>query len=66
MIVIAALFLGIWLNNQSGQRWPIVLVITLSAPLSLYVMVALAMRLLRRFQNQPPGNDGHDKEEEIS
>jgi len=49
LVVLVALFLGLWLDQQLGQRGPAtILVLILSVPVSLYLMTRLALGLVRR------------------
>lgn len=44
IIVLIALFLGLWLDNQLGQRGPCTFgLILLSVPFSLYVMLRIVL-----------------------
>lgn len=43
-IVLAALFLGLWLDSRLGQRGPLtVLLLVLSVPISLTILVRIAL-----------------------
>ncbi len=53
VIIFAALLLGLWLDAQFGQRGPFTIgLLLMSVPLSLFVMVRLALRSIA--QIQPP------------
>jgi hypothetical protein len=66
IVVLAALFLGLWLANQLGQRWIIALCVALSAPLSLFLMTTIGLTLARRLPSPPQNGNGFDEEEDIS
>jgi hypothetical protein len=49
LVILVALFLGLWLDQRLGQRGPAtILVLILSVPVSLYLMTRLALGLVRR------------------
>jgi hypothetical protein len=49
VIIFVALFIGLWLDAQAGQRGPFTIgLLLLSIPLSLFVMVRLALRSIAR------------------
>ncbi|MCA9911894.1 MAG: AtpZ/AtpI family protein [Anaerolineae bacterium] len=51
LVVLVALFLGLWLDQRLGQRGPAtILVLILSVPVSLYLMTRLALGLVRRIE----------------
>lgn len=54
MIIFIALFLGLWLDNQMGQRGlATICLLALSVPINLYVMVRIALGLTKRMQLPP-------------
>lgn len=56
ILVIGALLLGLWLDAQMGLRGPFTIgLLLLSVPLSLFVMVRVAMSAIQRIQ--PPSAD---------
>jgi len=55
LIVFAALFIGLWLDSQFGQRGPWTFgLLILSVPFSLYVMLRLTLSAIRRIIPQTP------------
>lgn len=53
LIVLSALFIGLWLDSQLGQRGPLTFgLLILSVPVSLTVMLKITLRAIRRMQ--PP------------
>ncbi|MGB1287929.1 MAG: hypothetical protein ACPG7F_15425 [Aggregatilineales bacterium] len=53
VVIMSALFIGLWLDSLIGQRGPMtVCLLVLSMPLSLYLMVTIALRLVQ--QIEPP------------
>jgi MFS family permease len=63
LIVIAALFIGLWLDAQLGWRGPCTVgVLALSVPFSLYAMVKLTLVSLGRLQ--PPRSGLPSSEED--
>lgn len=64
VIAVAALLLGLWLDSLLGRRGPATIcLITLSAPVGLYVMVKLAFALVRYFEPFEPNVGGEDEED---
>lgn len=68
VIALGALFIGLWVDSLFGQRGPAtVCLLVASAPLSLYLMVRIALGLVKRID--PPKNShvteqsSHKKEE---
>lgn len=56
IIVIVALLAGLWLDNQFGVRGPFtVVLLLLSVPLSLFVMVRIALGSVKNLK-QPPAS----------
>ncbi|GEM_PF-658718 len=54
LIVVGALFLGLFLDAQVGRRGPFTIgLLLLSIPFSLFVMLRLALGLIRQIQVQP-------------
>ncbi len=68
IVVLAALFIGLWLDSQLGQRGPFTFgLLILSVPLSLTVMLKITLRAIRRMQPQAantPRETIHDHNEE--
>lgn len=55
-IVLSALFIGLWLDSQLGQRGPLTFALLIfSVPVSLTVMLKVTLRAIRRMQ--PPMAD---------
>jgi hypothetical protein len=53
VIALGALFIGLWIDEQIGQRGlATVSLLLCSAPISLYLMVRIALALVRRLD--PP------------
>jgi F0F1-type ATP synthase assembly protein I len=67
VIIVVALFLGIWLDAQFGVRGPFTIgLLLLSIPVSLFFMVRLALSAVRMIQPPPASktqNSGHTKED---
>jgi hypothetical protein len=62
VIIMAALFAGMWLDNRLGQRGPCTIgLLVLSVPLSLIVMLKIALVMIARIIPQPP-TDSSEKE----
>lgn len=54
IIVIGALLIGLWLDSQMGQRGPFTFgLLILSVPLSLYVMMRIALAAINRIDPHP-------------
>lgn len=61
VIVIAALFLGLWLDSLVGQRGPFTIgLLVLSMPVSLYLMLRIALGAVSRIKPPPMGADAAD------
>ena len=61
VVVFAALFVGLWIDVQVGQRGPgIICSLAASLPISLYLMTRLALYLVSKLQPAPPQNDATD------
>lgn len=59
LMVMVALFAGLWLDAQFGRRGPFTIgLVVLSVPITLYVVFRLVMRLLKAIL--PPPNDGQN------
>jgi hypothetical protein len=55
IIVFTALFLGLWLDSRLGQRGPFTFgLVLLSVPVSLFVMLRIALAAINRMSLQPP------------
>lgn len=53
VLVFAALFLGLWLDSQFGLRGPFTVgLLILSVPISLFVMVRIALGMIAEIQTQ--------------
>jgi len=53
IIALGALFIGLWVDSLIGRRGPATVTLLLcSAPISLYLMVRIALALVRRID--PP------------
>lgn len=56
IIVFSAMFLGLWLDSQAGQRGPFTFgLLLLSVPVSLYAMLRIALGAIRLID--PPASD---------
>jgi len=65
VIILAALLIGLSIDNMLGQRGPATIcVVGLSMPLSLYVMVKTAFFLIKRAQFTQNKQDQTDEKEE--
>jgi magnesium-transporting ATPase (P-type) len=70
VVIMAALFIGLWLDSLSGQRGPAtILCLVASVPISLYLMLKIALSLVveikPQLKNQEvPFNDHSSIEEE--
>ena len=67
IIVFTALFLGLWLDAQFGQRGPFTFILlVLSIPLSLYMMLRITLGAIQRI-SPPPVDQKRDtsKTEEV-
>lgn len=67
-ITLLALFLGLWLDSLLGTRGPATIcVLSLSVPLSLLVMIRMALGLVKQLPPptppRPKNHSPHDKEE---
>lgn len=65
LIVLAALFLGLMIDNILGYRGPATAcLLILSVPLSLYIMIKIAFTLIQRIQfTQNTQGQTYEKEE---
>jgi len=68
LVILVALFLGLWLDHQMGRRGPAtILVLMLSVPVSLYLMTRMALGLVRRIDVVATTSEAthlsHEKEE---
>ena len=68
VLVVGSLLVGLWLDAQFGQRGPFTIgLLLLSIPLSLFLMVRVALGAIQRIQ-PPPRRDSSqlfvDEEEE--
>jgi len=62
-IVLIALFAGLFLDSQFQVRGPFTIgLVLLSIPLSLFVMLRVALGAIRRIQ--PPPKENHEPKEE--
>ena len=60
IIVVAALFVGLALDRHFGLRGPFTIgVLLLSIPLSLFIMVRIALGSVSHIQQTPPTNSQH-------
>jgi hypothetical protein len=68
VLVVGSLFVGLWLDAQFGQRGPFAIgLLLLSIPLSLFIMVRVALGAIKRIQPPPRSNSSQkysDEEEE--
>jgi hypothetical protein len=67
IIIIVALFLGLWLDAQSGQRGPFTVgLLLLSIPISLFVMVRMALGAVSQIKPPPsrPSTRRRESDEE--
>ncbi len=66
LIVFPALFIGLWLDAQMGQRGPFTIgLLILSVPLSLYLMVRIALGAVRRMVPRLPEREAPPESEEV-
>lgn len=66
VIVILALMIGLWLDTQMGRRGPFTIgLLVLSVPLSLYIMVRIALGAVRRIVPSLPDEDASTESEEV-
>lgn len=71
IIVIGAVFLGLWLDGKFGVKpWATIISVALSIPISLVVMFAIVRGILKKLkprlqeqENSSKGQDGLGKEE---
>lgn len=55
-VVLGALFVGLWVDSQLGQRGPaIVCFVTASAPIGLFLMVRTALAVINQIDLSDPG-----------
>jgi len=53
-VIIGALLLGLWIDSLMGQRGPATICILIaSVPVSLFLMMKMALALVGRIQPQP-------------
>lgn len=65
LIVFSALFLGLVIDNLLGTRGPATAcLLILSVPLSLYIMIKIALTLIQRIQLTQNTQDQTDEKEE--
>lgn len=58
VIVFFALFVGLWLDSVLGQRGPFTFgLLILSVPVSLFVMLRIALGAINRIVPQPPAGE---------
>lgn len=63
-IVLAALFIGLWLDSQMGRRGPgIICLLALSVPVSLFTMTRMALYLVKQIEIPIHKPSSHEKEE---
>ncbi len=66
LIIFPALFFGLWLDIQAGQRGPFTIgLLILSVPLSLYIMVRIALGAVKRMNFQAPNPQVPSESEEV-
>ncbi len=66
IIVFAALFIGLWLDAQLGQRGPCVFgLLILSVPLSLFIMLRIALVAINRIVPQLPPVKRHEESSDL-
>jgi hypothetical protein len=66
IVILSALLLGLWLDSVMGQRGPaVVILLVLSAPVSLFLMTTIALKIVNRIQPQLPKSKDEDNEEEV-
>lgn len=60
VMVLTALFAGLWLDAQFGRRGPFTIcLVVLSVPVTLYVVLRIVLRLVAAIQ-PPPKDDEQD------
>jgi hypothetical protein len=65
IIVFSALLVGLWLDAQLGRRGPCVFgLLILSVPLSLFIMLRIALGAINRIVPQPPPVKRHEESSE--
>lgn len=58
IVVFTALFAGLWLDAQFGQRGPFTVgLVLLSIPVTLFVVFRIVMRLIGAIQYAPPDDE---------
>jgi hypothetical protein len=58
VMVMAALFAGLWLDAQFGRRGPFTVgLVALSVPITLFVTVRIVLRLVESIQPPPKKNE---------
>lgn len=66
IIVFAALLIGLWLDSQLQQRGPCTFgLLILSVPLSLWVMLRIALGAISRIVPQVPPETGRHEDAEL-
>lgn len=63
IIIFVALFVGLWLDSQTGTRGPFTIgLLLLSVPISLFAMVRIALSAIAEIQpqQQPKSRDDED------
>jgi hypothetical protein len=64
IIVFIALFAGLWLDSQLDQRGPCTVgLLMVSVPVSLYVMLRIALGAIQLIQIQPDKQDSSETKE---
>jgi len=67
IVIIGALFIGLWLDSRIGRRGPATIVmLLLSTPVSLYVMTRIALSLVKHIQPEQEDALLQNEEEVIS
>ena len=62
VIVLLALFIGIWLDSQFQVKGPFTIgLLVLSVPISLFVMVRIALGAVAKLSTPPPKNNSQSK-----
>jgi predicted lipid-binding transport protein (Tim44 family) len=58
ILIFGALFLGLWLDSQFGVRGPFtIILLLLSIPISLFLVIRMALRAVRSIQPQDTTNE---------
>lgn len=62
VILFAGLLVGLWLDGQFGLRGPFtVAALLISIPISLFVVVRIALGAVKMIQSQPLKNRRHEE-----